>query len=104
MQDCFREHPEMYGSELEDDEDEVEGEIRAQQSAKEGDAIAPAGHEEAPESVLNAATDAPQHSETKKPIDEPHRDSSATTLEGAQNAGDECGELLPKAAHDAASK
>ena len=24
MQDCFRLHPEMYGSELEDDEDEVE--------------------------------------------------------------------------------
>lgn len=32
MQDCFRQHPEMYASELEDDE--VEEEIRAQEDAK----------------------------------------------------------------------
>ena len=32
MQDCFRQHPEMYASELEDDE--VEDEIRAQDDAK----------------------------------------------------------------------
>jgi intermembrane space import and assembly protein 40 len=29
MQDCFRQHPDMYGSELEDDEDEVEEELQA---------------------------------------------------------------------------
>ncbi|OBT65831.1 hypothetical protein VE03_05438 [Pseudogymnoascus sp. 23342-1-I1] len=34
MQDCFRAHPEMYGSELEDDEEEIEAEIRAQEAAK----------------------------------------------------------------------
>lgn len=34
MQDCFRAHPEMYGSELEDDEEELEAEIRAQEAAK----------------------------------------------------------------------
>lgn len=38
MQDCFRQHPEMYGSELEDDEDEVEEEIRGQIAAKETEA------------------------------------------------------------------
>lgn len=32
MQECFRQHPEMYASELEDDE--VEEEIRAQEDAK----------------------------------------------------------------------
>ena len=34
MQDCFRQHPEMYASELEDDEDEVEEELRARENAK----------------------------------------------------------------------
>lgn len=34
MQDCFRAHPEMYGAELEDEEEEIEAEIRAQEAAK----------------------------------------------------------------------
>jgi intermembrane space import and assembly protein 40 len=39
MQDCFREHPEIYGAELEDDEEALQGEL-------EGQAIAsPAQHE-----------------------------------------------------------
>lgn len=37
MQDCFRQHPEMYGSELEDDEDEVEEAIREQQAQRAQD-------------------------------------------------------------------
>ncbi|RFU30327.1 hypothetical protein B7463_g6029, partial [Scytalidium lignicola] len=32
MQDCFRQHPEMYGSELEDDEEEVEAELYAREA------------------------------------------------------------------------
>lgn len=38
MQDCFRQHPEMYGSELEDDEDELEEELRAEASPRSSDA------------------------------------------------------------------
>ncbi|GAB7331984.1 hypothetical protein MBLNU13_g03891t1 [Cladosporium sp. NU13] len=40
MQDCFREHPEIYGSELEDDEQE--GELA---QGQEGQAVAAAPHE-----------------------------------------------------------
>ncbi|OBT50663.1 hypothetical protein VE04_09587 [Pseudogymnoascus sp. 24MN13] len=44
MQDCFRAHPDMYGAELEHDEEELEAEIRAQEAAKaearEGEAAA----------------------------------------------------------------
>jgi len=106
MQDCFRQHPEMYGSELEDDEDEVEEEIRARQSAKDEDAAAAtATPKESTESGPKPATEAtPEPTEIKKSVEESHRDSSATTLESAQKGGDEGGELLPKAAHDATSK
>ncbi|KAE8451731.1 hypothetical protein EG329_003188 [Mollisiaceae sp. DMI_Dod_QoI] len=106
MQDCFRLHPEMYGSELEDDEDEVEEEIRAQQSAKDGDApTATATPKQSTEAEPKPATEATsQPAETKKPAEESHRDSSATSSESAQKGGDEGGELLPKAAHDATSK
>lgn len=45
MQDCFRQHPEMYGSELEDDEEEVEEAIREQQ-AQRAQADAPSSTEE----------------------------------------------------------
>jgi intermembrane space import and assembly protein 40 len=34
MQECFRQYPEMYGSELDDDDDEVEEELRAQEAAR----------------------------------------------------------------------
>jgi intermembrane space import and assembly protein 40 len=93
----------MYGSELEDDEDEVEEEIRAQQSAKDGES-APAATEET-ESIPEPATEAtPQSTEPKKAVEESHRDSSATTSEAAQKTGDEGEELLPRAVHDATSK
>ncbi|KAF8856347.1 hypothetical protein BDZ45DRAFT_654261 [Acephala macrosclerotiorum] len=110
MQDCFRQHPEMYGSELEDDEEEVEQEIRAQQAEKEGDApvTPPATSKEMIELIPKPATDAteaaPEAAAPEKPVEEAHRDSTAMTSEGAQTAGDEGGELLPKSIHDATSK
>ncbi len=83
----------MYGSELEDDEDQVEEELRAM----EGEA--PSGNEapqKAPESTPNL----------KEQIleEKPHRDSSVSTKDSARSAGDEVEDLLPKAAHDATSK
>ncbi|CZR64795.1 related to rabbit histidine-rich calcium-binding protein [Phialocephala subalpina] len=110
MQDCFRQHPEMYGSELEDDEEEVEQEIRAQQAGKEGEApdTPPATPKETTESVSKPATDSTDATsesiKPKNPVEESHIDSSATTSEDSQKAGDEGGELLPKSAHDATSK
>ncbi|KUJ16487.1 uncharacterized protein LY89DRAFT_84684 [Mollisia scopiformis] len=106
MQDCFRLHPEMYGSELEDDEDEVEEEIRAQKSERDTKAGAstPSKPKETTESVPTPTTEAtPQPTEPKKTVEESHRDSLSTTAETVQ-ASDEGRELLPKAAHDATSK
>lgn len=40
MQDCFRQHPDVYGAELEDDE--PEGDAPAPVPAAEGDAASPA--------------------------------------------------------------
>src|ERR1700712_3521552 len=63
MQDCFRLHPEMYGSELEDDEDEVEEELRAEAAARSTE-----GSKEVSEPELassQAPNPDPQHSESK---------------------------------------
>ncbi|KAJ8058027.1 hypothetical protein OCU04_013201 [Sclerotinia nivalis] len=124
MQDCFRAHPEMYASELEDDEAEVEEELRAREAANGSEK----GPEEGPESSKPSTQKSPvskkseekfeekssepitpttqKPSESKSsPTEEKHRDSqSSTTPEPTQNSGDEGGELVPRAAHDATSK
>ena len=102
MQDCFRQHPEMYGSELEDDEDELEDEIRAQESAKSSGETST---NSIPESAPQAAEASPTPSEREKAVSEAsHRDSQSTTVAETQKAGDEGGELVPKAAYNATSK
>jgi mitochondrial intermembrane space import and assembly protein 40 len=125
MQDCFRQHPEMYGAELEDDEDEVEEELHAREAVPApGDEAPQAAPKTSPEPVKEApqltpksspepAKEAPQPTpkpspepakeaaERKEPIPELHRDSSKTTASESQKSGDEGGELLPKASHDA---
>lgn len=37
MQECFREHPDIYGAELEGDDDEEEGGDRIERAENEGD-------------------------------------------------------------------
>lgn len=101
MQDCFREHPEMYGSELEGDEEEVEEELRSRDSIKES-GEAPA--KSTAQNTSNAETGSATAASTPKPAEEAHRDSRSTTAEKAQTLGDEGGELVPRAAHDATSK
>lgn|ERR1700683_5195213 len=103
MQDCFRQHPEMYGSELEDDEDEVEEEIRAQESEK---ASSEASAKSTPESALESSKEAlsPPAQEKKATPDASHRDSQSTTAAETQKAGGEGGDLVPKASYDATSK
>jgi len=103
MQDCFRQHPEMYGSELEDDEDEIEEEIRAQESAKaSGEASAKSTEDSAPRTSTQAFT--PVTTEKKSTPEAPHRDSRSTIAAESQKSGDEGGDFVPKAAYDATSK
>ncbi|KAH7355156.1 hypothetical protein BKA65DRAFT_497782 [Rhexocercosporidium sp. MPI-PUGE-AT-0058] len=110
MQDCFRLHPEMYGSELEDDEDEVEEELRARESAVASGDEASNPDTEQIQQVSDKVT--PQATAEKKPaqpaeeknvVEEPHKDTSKATAESVAKSqpGDEGGELVPKASHDA---
>lgn len=99
MQDCFRAHPEMYASELEDDEDEVEEELRAREAASSGDE-----NPSKPEPSAQASAERIPRDEPKKPAEEAHRDSSSTAVGSAETSGDEGGELLPKSVHDATAK
>ena len=103
MQDCFRQHPEMYGSELEDDEDELEEELHAREGAPAGNAPSKPAADLVPQAAKEAAPE-PATPTKKAPAEDSHRDSTATTAENAQKAADEGDELVPKAAHDATSK
>ncbi|RDL31970.1 Uncharacterized protein BP5553_09372 [Venustampulla echinocandica] len=139
MQDCFRQHPEMYGSELDDDEDEVEEELRARQhdelasqsapESKEGSdstadeptadepanqpsvtsvqerasAVDAPGSQPSPNAAEGALTGTQTTADEKEPT-MTYRDSRNTKSGEAQKAGDEYGELIPKAASDASSK
>ncbi|RAL61178.1 hypothetical protein DID88_010257 [Monilinia fructigena] len=119
MQDCFRAHPEMYASELEDDEAEVEEELRAREAAKGSDE----GSLEQSKSSKQEDTESKKAKEkssepltpttqidtesNSKPTEEKRRDSqnsqNSNTPESPQNLGDEGGKLVPRAAHDATS-
>ncbi|ESZ92737.1 hypothetical protein SBOR_6902 [Sclerotinia borealis F-4128] len=117
MQDCFREHPEMYASELEDDEAEVEEELRAREAAKGSDEgsdeptnpstqKAPVSKEteEKPSQSLTPTTQKATEPKSKA-TQERYRDGeSSTTPQSTQNSGDEGGELVPRADHNATSK
>lgn len=95
MQDCFRAHPEMYGSELEDDEEEIEAEIRAQEAAnaeaRENDAPA-AESQDAKVSPKKEAQDA------KAAVKEKAVEAPAPAHPEAADVGEK---VLPKTAYDA---
>jgi intermembrane space import and assembly protein 40 len=95
MQDCFRQHPDMYGSELEDDEDELEEELRAEASPRSSDA---SYDTPAPTNNQLQSPPAATQNGTKPAIE------NSTTATQSVNTGDEGGELVPKAAHDGTSK
>ena len=102
MQDCFRQHPETYASEFEDDEEEVEEELRARDTASSDDASPVLSSEtaKAPEPSQKVTPEAAE----SKPVEQSHRDSFNVTADEVQkSAGDE-EELVPKAVHDARSK
>jgi len=81
----------MYGSELEDEEDEIEAEINAQEAAKaaeRGDAV--------PETAASARGE-----EAFGRSSEP-KETKAASIPEKPLEGDESGELVPKATLDAA--
>ena len=100
MQDCFRQHPETYASEFEDDEEEVEDELRARDAAAEE--VSPTPQSATARSAEPSQKVASEASESK-PIEEPHRESSNTTADQVPNSGSKGEEVLPKAAFDARS-
>jgi mitochondrial intermembrane space import and assembly protein 40 len=95
MQDCFRQHPEMYGSELEDDEDELEEELRAEGSQHSSDV----SHDTP--TPVNGQPQPPQPVAQKGPRPAIESSKSATK---SINAGDEGDVLVPKAAHGGTSR
>lgn len=100
----------MYGSELEGDEEELEEELRSREGIQETRDSTQSYGDEPPASTsapVSRATNAESESKSSplqtKPAEEAHRDSSNTTAKEAQTLGDEGGELVPRAAHDATS-
>jgi intermembrane space import and assembly protein 40 len=94
MQDCFRQHPEIYGAELEDDEDEVEAELRAR------DAEQANGNGEAASS--NKTTETVSESNALALSSVPKENAPPAEVPKYPLAGDESGDLIPKASWDAA--
>ncbi|KAJ9292822.1 hypothetical protein DTO271G3_8397 [Paecilomyces variotii] len=90
MQDCFRQHPDVYGTEL--DEDEVDTQLRDQIAAEDKSAQPSA-----------AEIDAASHPDEKRArAKEVHAQAKAATAEGAENL--EGDELVPKQYHDTREK
>lgn len=111
MQDCFRLHPEMYGSELEDDEDDVEDEIRAQeaQRAQETDGKSQSQEADSPaksQPLKIAPTSAPQGAEKEIPAEKESPKAALKTEEVKvpTSAPESSEEAVPRAAYDASSK
>jgi intermembrane space import and assembly protein 40 len=101
MQDCFRQHPETYASEFEDDEDELEEELRARDAGSPDQELPtpPSKTTDTPEPSPKVAPEPAQ----SDPVDQPYRDSPNVTKDKVQKSGDEGEQLLPKAVHDARS-
>jgi mitochondrial intermembrane space import and assembly protein 40 len=87
----------MYGSELEDDEDEVEEELRAEAS--------PHQVESPRETTSTISGESDRSKTTSQRIPEPDRAINPTeSAARSATAGDEGRELVPKAKKDEASK
>lgn len=85
MQDCFRQHPEVYGAELEDDEEGPADEVK-------------------PEEPLPAAQiDASSHPEEKRSQAKEVKSQMDASV-GADGEQSESDTLLPKAWHDTEEK
>lgn len=90
MQDCFREHPDVYGAEFEDDEEGAESE----------DAPAPVSVDggEVPAAAISAPLE-PAPAQPSPSTSSPR--AGGDTQRVSSGSADEGDELVPKAAHDA---
>ncbi|KFY95698.1 hypothetical protein V498_03209 [Pseudogymnoascus sp. VKM F-4517 (FW-2822)] len=96
MQDCFRAHPDMYGAELEDEEEEIEAEIRAQEAAK---AEARENDAAAAESQDDKVTPMKEAQDIKAAVKEKAVEKApAPTHPETADAGEK---VVPKTAYDA---
>lgn len=112
MQDCFRQHPEMYGSELEDDEDEVEEELLARDNGSPNQfeepssatGLAPVAQKTTEPSEPKAAEPKAAPKVASTVADKKSKATTDSTIQassGEQDDRDKDDELIPKAAHDA---
>ncbi|KAL3423944.1 mitochondrial intermembrane space import and assembly protein 40 [Phlyctema vagabunda] len=86
MQDCFREHPEVYGSELE--EDEVEEELQARDEARASEESA------VPQTSLNVTPE--QNTVTEEEV---HRDTRSAKEPVSASKDEEASHLVPSTTH-----
>lgn len=100
MQDCFREHPDVYGSELEDDEDDVEEELNARDATNASDSSSPSSNSEESSPTPNQALS----TESKLTVEKPHHDIRSTAASAVQASEDESKKSVAKATHDTPSK
>lgn len=90
----------MYASELEDDEDEVEEELRAREAAPSDESVTDASTDS---SDLSKTSTVPARPEPKR-LDAEHPGETPNTAVGsAQTSANEADEQLPRSAHDATS-
>jgi intermembrane space import and assembly protein 40 len=87
MQDCFRQHPDMYGAELEYDEDELEDELRAREAASSGNLSATPSSEPAETTEASQKVEE-QIAEKSKPMEPSQQDSSSKAADNVQQVGD----------------
>jgi len=97
MQNCFREHPDVYGAELEDD---VEAEAREQDDAGQA---SQSEQPKMPESNPDAEKVADKGADHAEAIQGKRERSNAATEQVNRDHGimSESDSLVPKAAHDA---
>lgn len=100
MQNCFREHPDVYGAELEDD---VEAEAREQDGAVQSGQPEQSQQPKQPKANPEAEKVADSGSDSAEAIQGKRERSNAATEQVNRDHGimSESDSLVPKAAHDA---
>lgn len=110
MQDCFRLHPEMYGSELEEDEEEVEREVLRQEEGKIGGGADSIGGQEGKSSGKKEqrAVSPPEKSNEQETRSSPKPVAAVTKKPeistAIPTAAHEDSDVIPKASFDTTSK
>ena len=100
MQNCFREHPDVYGAELEDD---VEAEAREQDGDSQAGQPEQSQQPKQPKANPEAEKVADNGPDSQKAIQGKRERSNAATEQVNRDHGimSESDSLVPKAAHDA---